>query len=1508
MNTAANSNGVRGGGIQKRPRKERANPQKATACDNCYRLKRKCDGSVPLCGLCQKTGVECTYIRRFVSPTLIRRPKKETIERHEQSLNQSVEERIHGLEATVKSLLGELFTLKGSITNASPLDGIPSEVLIGAPGIGAPTMFPSPPEVAGDMFSTNTTPSPDFGMLDRAFPGLFTPDINTNMSSLPSLPLSDATWSSPSSSNDATDPDILEAILNSTTLYQGNMPQNGELDATWLEAVEDAFTLGMGIDTQESNPEDDLQSLLLNEILVSEEETDKLLMIAFEGLTRLPIHFIHEGYTLKKWREKRDRPSRTLVMTLCALASSYTQSTDGSYWPSADAKAEMFKEKSEKFFMAAIASLDLEQPSIETCQALICLTWYCSQLCLSRTTQAWILSGMAQRMIALLKLDIDPDNLEQLDRSGKRWTWLEKETRRRVFYTIVSLDHLDMVIRETSSGLWKKPMQVKKPSSFMAYLTVNLTTEEPTMECKPLEDDSSLLMFKLGIIGCEVTEYNLLHGTSYVKQDGPLGVQAELRSDVLKALGHSYKAPVVDDDDRFLMLDKDIVRWLDEFPPGLHPGSLATAVQFSTPVPPLNKGLPPYYALKMHMYYFAMQLALHRPRLIRELVKLMRSGDPAAATVAWGQIGRQSLRRCMDAASGIIRVLIRRIQILPPSPLPQGPPRPVFIFVGAPEARAILEAGVHFFFMARVLFLGKSNCSNADLDIIGGQPNFAMMAMVLGEFAGVATYDAGILLAKAEEAREEALEGLAVCLAILSDISRRKSSVTFMHSMLDRMTQEAGIDVSAQVKEFEDSILDIRKIESLEDHSNVVYAQDVLVQTMNQTIEQRVQGLEGVLKYILSELSPDGNGVVGSTSVLNGSASAPASVLGNSLNLDQIAPRTTSSSVFRCDVFDFIDVLDKAFPEQYQNRARFDWSDISGDSPSPGSTLSTCPQTETTPTAPSFDMLDADNRESWLDTLEDAFSSGFTVDSIPDGVDADVVHINDFSLSDCEIEERFAIAFEGLYRVPIQLIHGDVTLWRLRELKEKPSKTLTLTLCCLSEVYAKSPDGSYWPVVDTEAMMPGSKAEMFFYAALRSLDMDQPSMQLLKLYVDPDELELSEPLKPKWTWLEKETRRRVFYAVRLVDSYDMAFRENSFGVWKQKLSVKPMAPHALWVSVDPQTGEPTVSLGPADTYPSMMVSQLGILIGRITEFNLATGISYLKADGPLSVSLRDVGIEDVTLGNGLDMPADAMFAYLDSSLSKWIESFPSNNKESLIAAAVKFSAPLVPKDGLPSYHGIKAHVMSNALRLSLHRPRLIRELGRAVKAGGPRKDEFTKAWSDAGKESLQRCIIGAAGILWFMLKRIEVPPPSPFPQGSARPVFMFAGGPEIRTVLEAGLHFLFMSRVLGASVPFSAEIAAQVAQSGVIHVILGELFKSSSATCNMSFEDKLVHAQQESLKNLAICLTILDEITQRSSAAKFQRDLLEGLALSAGIDVSLQAKEFVDTFKDIRVSHYLRLC
>ncbi|KAJ3195750.1 hypothetical protein HDU67_004240, partial [Dinochytrium kinnereticum] len=276
---------------------------------------------------------------------------------------------------------------------------------------------------------------------------------------------------------------------------------NPEIGQRWLNELESAFSTSLDV-TSESELSTGSQNTLdsgSTAFFISNEERDMLI----------------DGQFWKRLGSNKP-PSQSLILAMCALAAASGPSADGSRWPYHSFVDAAAVARSDDILAAALASLDIEQPSIDSCQALTIMVWHCAIVAPLRLSQEWLLAGMALRMVTLLKLDIDPDQLEAEDPTGRKWTWLEKETRRRLFALMRAIDQVDLIFREVSFGLWKRKTNVKPPSTLVMWLSVDLDTEESMLDPRSLPPfDAGLMCLRIADICCRITEFNLARGIAY---------------------------------------------------------------------------------------------------------------------------------------------------------------------------------------------------------------------------------------------------------------------------------------------------------------------------------------------------------------------------------------------------------------------------------------------------------------------------------------------------------------------------------------------------------------------------------------------------------------------------------------------------------------------------------------------------------------------------------------------------------------------------------------------------------------------------------------------------------------------------------------------------------------------------------------------------------------------------------------------------------------------------------
>ncbi|KAJ3201579.1 hypothetical protein HDU67_001205 [Dinochytrium kinnereticum] len=513
--------------------------------------------------------------------------------------------------------------------------------------------------------------------------------------------------------------------------------------------------------------------------LVSENERNNLLKDFFEYLGRFPLPFVHEGYIVDKIRS--GSPIHIgLLYSIFAVASCLAASPDGSKWPYFGAQSD----KSQQFCGAALASLDLDNPTLESCQAIALVGVYLFLIGNYRSESQY--TGMAFRMMSLLKLDVDPDILEAQHVLGNRkWTWLEKDTRRRIFAGMCAFDALDAMHNETSFGIWKHRRKVKGISTFDLWQSVDVKTGEPTIN--PLTTpsvDASICILSAVEILCKINELCSAVGAS----GNPIS-ESSITVDIDPMLDREFNA-----------LDIELKTWLHVLPYELTPAYVENANVFAAGFDLRNRKYPFFGALRLHLYHYASELLLHRSRLLREFARMARSVDSKVVVEEGHEVvvpelqpaGRESLRRCVDACAAMLGLLRRQVYVVSPSPLPTDRSHPVAAFCSPIEARAILECGLHSIVMIALLEgpRGKKSASPplsvtaSDSEIDSSRRKQSLVdtriTSLITDYAGA-------------NALKDAKYALGVAATLLEQLSQRKSRVLVLSETLQRLIDQAGI-------------------------------------------------------------------------------------------------------------------------------------------------------------------------------------------------------------------------------------------------------------------------------------------------------------------------------------------------------------------------------------------------------------------------------------------------------------------------------------------------------------------------------------------------------------------------------------------------------------------------------------------------------------------------------------------------------------------------------------------
>ncbi|KAJ3108740.1 hypothetical protein HDU97_000140 [Phlyctochytrium planicorne] len=624
--------------------------KKATACDICYKLRRKCDAATPMCGPCQKSSASCTYIRRFVSPSLIqRRAKKDT-----SAYAQQLEQRLATMETAVRSLIknvaDEAATTHSTTGGPSPLLTVSSNVTANnTPPSSSVSPFSG---MDNSPFASNGLPNIDTypfafeeSLLDSAFPSKSYSGV------LPPSQISPASTESAASSL----VDLMEEAFD-TKLMLRNGPQNLDDGDHFTEAI--------------------------NNICDPKREDNMILINRFFSQVNasMPQQFINEAVFRYELQNNID-PCPSLNLIMCAIAEACGPNFvfDGTFWPFAgfepsNSTSGGESTASERFFELAIASLDFDKPSVKMCQALLL-------------------------MIPMLRMDVDPDTLEQA--GSHSFTWAEKETRRRIYVVSVSFDMYDLIYRERCVGIWRKSADVKIPQINALWNTVNPVTGEPTLP--PPENrvfDVTYYFYTFGSLIARITDYNI-SVKSKMKNVAVFGMTSAAGME-------TNDGPISE----FASVDKDLKAFFSSLPPRFR--SLDIYDRFSVGKPSTEEEpsyLLIKLHLFMHgsMLFLHRNRMIQGVIVViknRTTQTVTSVGGPNRFQGGMSAMifnFMDSIRTCAHAANAIIKIIGKEIEMVSSTSLfPMGKQPAVCLF-GVGECRAILEAALYFLIVTALL-------------------------------------------------------------------------------------------------------------------------------------------------------------------------------------------------------------------------------------------------------------------------------------------------------------------------------------------------------------------------------------------------------------------------------------------------------------------------------------------------------------------------------------------------------------------------------------------------------------------------------------------------------------------------------------------------------------------------------------------------------------------------------------------------------------------------------------
>ncbi|KAJ3300736.1 hypothetical protein HK104_006034 [Borealophlyctis nickersoniae] len=330
----------------------------------------------------------------------------------------------------------------------------------------------------------------------------------------------------------------------------------------------------------------------------------------------IPLNFLHRETFMRGVNDESP-------MLLLAIYSVVGRLSDD---PQVQASVPVFFAKSRK-----LVAVNLEYPTMSGLQALLMLTYASSQQ--NRLSNAWNLLGMSIRMAQYLQLDHDPDELGSL-------TWVEKETRRRVWWSCVIMDRLLSSYFRRNVVITKK-WDVKYPVPEALWELANSDGNLPASAVSP---DLRFINYyeyflKVFSLFSEAMEYANRAAIGTIQT-----AEANAQFSSLEGRLHDWFQSV-----------PDVIRRVDQVD------------CFSSSIASVNP--PPYFAAVVFLWYQSALCILHRPRMMTAITDHAKNGEDGGAGRAGSGSPRESLAQnrgeersvviAQQAANACVRVIER---------------------------------------------------------------------------------------------------------------------------------------------------------------------------------------------------------------------------------------------------------------------------------------------------------------------------------------------------------------------------------------------------------------------------------------------------------------------------------------------------------------------------------------------------------------------------------------------------------------------------------------------------------------------------------------------------------------------------------------------------------------------------------------------------------------------------------------------------------------------------------
>ncbi|KAJ3098486.1 hypothetical protein HDU97_003985 [Phlyctochytrium planicorne] len=307
--------------------------------------------------------------------------------------------------------------------------------------------------------------------------------------------------------------------------------------------------------------------------------------------------------------------SPLLLNSMYALAARYSNH------PTIRSTPDMLYNNGDIFYNKARELVDhyMDVPNTSTVTALLCLATYAAGS--GRGSAAWMYSGMAIRMAQELKLNIEPE-FDESSSVGTKMSWLERERRRRIWWTCFVLDRYAGAAADRSMIINEKDCKVYLPSAESLWKSVSNNNEEPVESIPsngafqisvltstsaftpgvPFQNPFGYFVLLTKVFG-KIIEYTNMHknsgkngnATNFV--NGPLGGPAKLTQGQ-------------DPEFQLSILDASLKNWFTNIPDWMKNlgGDFTDDLASENP--------PSYGVAYLHIFYHTCMILLYRPKMM----------------------------------------------------------------------------------------------------------------------------------------------------------------------------------------------------------------------------------------------------------------------------------------------------------------------------------------------------------------------------------------------------------------------------------------------------------------------------------------------------------------------------------------------------------------------------------------------------------------------------------------------------------------------------------------------------------------------------------------------------------------------------------------------------------------------------------------------------------------------------------------------------------------------------